>query len=81
MTAYEKFVRMSGMKTATQTIIDLFGGVSGLALAIGRRPSTVQYWRDQDRIPPKNHAEVVAAVREHAPKVVEAAVAGPAASS
>lgn len=73
MTTYENFVRMYDMSNATQTIIDLFGGVSGLASAIGRRPSTVQYWSDRGYIPAKNHDVVVAALRKHAPKAVDAA--------
>lgn len=64
------------MVNATQIIISAFGGVSALARAIGRTPSTVQYWLDQGRIPPKNRDEVVRAFREKCAEVVDAAVDG-----
>lgn len=64
------------MTNATHTIIGLFGGVSHLARAIKRRPSTVQYWADTGRIPAKNREDVLSALRAIAPEVVERAIEG-----
>lgn len=68
------------MSNATHTIIGLFGGVSALAKAVGRTPSTVDYWRQAGRIPEKNRDEVRKALLVSFPSsvdaVVEKAVAG-----
>lgn len=68
------------MSNATHTIISLFGGVSALAKAVGRTPSTVDYWRQTGRIPEKNRAEVTKALLVSFPSsvglVVDRAIAG-----
>jgi len=63
------------MTNATHTIIGLFGGVSALARAVGRTPSTVDYWRQTGRIPEKNRDEVAKALLVSLPSSVEAVVA------
>jgi hypothetical protein len=39
------------MTTAISKIIDAFGGVRPFARAIGKSPSTVQYWIERGGIP------------------------------
>lgn len=63
------------MSNATHTIIGLFGGVSALAKAVGRTPSTVDYWRQTGRIPEKNRDEVAKALRVSFPSAVDEVVA------
>jgi hypothetical protein len=44
--------------SATEDVIERFGGQSGLARLIGKKPSTVQYWAKVDRIPARWHARL-----------------------
>ena len=51
-----------GMNNAT-AIINAFGGLTKAATAIGAPISTVQHWRDTNRIPPWREEQVMNAVR------------------
>ena len=46
-----------------QAIIEAFGGLTRAARAIGVPVSTVQHWRDRDRIPAWRERDVVEAAR------------------
>jgi hypothetical protein len=53
------------MREATERVIGLFGGITGLARALGHRhPTTVQGWRDRGRVPSEQIPEVIDAGRK-----------------
>lgn len=47
--------------TQAERIIARFGGINSLARAIGRQPSTVQFWKERGAIPDRRYREVLAA--------------------
>lgn len=52
------------MQTAVARIIDAFGGLTGLAKALGHNnPTTVQGWKDRGTIPSRQIPEVIEAGR------------------
>lgn len=50
--------------TPALRVIILFGGLTALAVAIGKRPSTVQRWLDTGYIPPRYQADILSAAQE-----------------
>lgn len=55
-------------------IIELFGGLTAMAKALGHKhPTTVQGWKDSNRIPPWRELEIKAAAKRLKLKIEESA--------
>lgn len=54
------------MTTPVDRIVDLFGGLTPMARALGHRhPSTVQGWKARGVIPARQQAQVLEAAKRH----------------